>query len=81
MCSPNLSKQYLDYAQQLLNHFVENFKILYSEHKVSHNVHNLIHMPDDVKNFNVLDSFSAFKFENFMQYLKRLIRKSHKPLQ
>lgn len=38
-------------------------------------------MPDDVKNFNVLDSFSAFKFENFMQYLKRLIRKSHKPLQ
>lgn len=81
MCSPNLSKQYLDYAQHVLNHFVQSFKILYGEHRVSHNVHNLIHMPDDVRNFGVLDFFSAFKFENFMQYLKKLIRKSHKPLQ
>lgn len=81
MCCPSLSKQYLNYAQQLLNYFVESFKILYGEHKISHNVHNLIHMPDDVKHFGVLDSFSAFKFENFMQYLKKLVRKSHQPLQ
>lgn len=81
MCCPNLSKQYLNYAQHLLNHFVQSFKILYGEHTIFHNVHNLIHMPDDVKNFGVLDSFSAFKFENFMQYLKKLVRKSDKPLQ
>lgn len=81
MCCPNLSRKYLNYAQQLLNHFVDSFKIIFGEHKVSHNVHNLIHISDDVKNFGVLDSFSAFKFENFMQYLKKLVRKSHKPLQ
>lgn len=81
MCSSSLSEQHINYVQQLLNHFVESFKILYGEHKVSHNVHSLIHMPNDIKNFGVLDSFSAFKFENFMQYLKKLIRKSHKPLQ
>lgn len=29
----------------------------------------------------MLDAFSAFKFENFMQQIKKLIRKSEKPLQ
>ncbi|KAJ8946115.1 hypothetical protein NQ314_008976 [Rhamnusium bicolor] len=34
----------------------------------------------DVKRFGPLDQFSAFPFENYMQSLKKLLRKSDKPL-
>lgn len=35
---------------------------------------------NDVKRFGPVDNFSAFKFENYMQILKRYIRKAEKPL-
>ena len=38
-------------------------------------------MPDDVRNFGSLDSFSAYPFENHLQRIKNLVRKSAKPLQ
>lgn len=78
---PLYSKKLLNYAQELLNHFVISFNILYGEHQVSHNIHGLIHLPDDVSKFGPLDTFSAFKFENFMRVLKSLLRKSEEPLQ
>jgi len=33
------------------------------------------------KNLETLDNFSAFKFENYMQILKKYIRKAERPLQ
>lgn len=72
---------YLNYAEKLLQHYVTTFKVLYGEHHISHNVHALIHIVDDVKHFGPLDMFSSFRFENFMQKFKDLIRKDDKPLQ
>jgi len=72
---------YLNYAENLLQHYVTTFKLLYGEHHISHNVHGLIHIVDDVKHFGPLDMFSSFRFENFMQKFKDLIRKDDKPLQ
>jgi hypothetical protein len=72
---------YRDYAKSLLVHFVNSFKILYGVEYVSHNVHGLIHLVDDVETFGPLENFSAFRFENYMQTLKKLVRKSDKPLQ
>lgn len=80
LCSNKLKSLY-SYADDLLRHFVISFAILYGEHQVSHNVHGLIHLADDAKLFGKLDNFSAFRFENFLQTLKKLIRKSDKPLQ
>lgn len=48
---------------------------------MSHNVHNLVHLVDNLKRFGSLDNFSAFKFENYMQVLKKYIRKAERPLQ
>lgn len=73
--------QYIEYAENLLRYFVESFCVLYGEEHVSHNIHNLLHIVDDVKLFGALDKFSAFDFENFMQALKKMVRKSSKPLQ
>ena len=71
----------LNYAEELLSHFVRSLSILYGEQNVSYNMHGLLHLVEDVRRFGKLDNFSAFKFENFMQNLKKWMRKGEKPLQ
>lgn len=61
------------YAEELLIYFVKNFSELYGMQYMSYNVHNLIHLAKDVAHFSPLDSFSAFKFENFLYKLKRKV--------
>lgn len=68
-----------DYANDALVLFVQHFGKLYGDMYLSYNVHNLVHLAQDVKVHGNLDSFSAFKFENFMQKLKRLVRKPESP--
>jgi len=46
-----------------------------------YNVHGLIHLAADVKQFGPLDSFSAFPFESFLGRLKKMLRKPNQPLQ
>jgi len=73
--------EYLSYAQDLILFFIKTFMRLYGIQNMSHNVHSLIHLVDDVKKYGPLDKFSAFKFENYMQILKKYVRKADKPLQ
>lgn len=80
LCSLQL-QEFIDYAQDLLQHFVSSFMLLYGAHNVSHNIHGLIHLVQDVKKFDTVDSFSSFKYENYLQTLKRLLKKHDKPLQ
>lgn len=72
---------YLDYAKSLLKYFVQTFIILYGKQKASHNVHNLLHLYDDVLKFGTLQEFSAFPFENYLQKILKMIRKNEKPLE
>ena len=71
----------LDYASELLEYFVKSFKTLYGPENMSHNVHNLLHLTEDVRNHGPVHEFSAFPFENFLQSILKLIRKNDKPLQ
>jgi len=77
----SFQENYLEYAENLLKHFVASFRLIYGKHHVTHNVHGLLHLEDDVRHFGLLDTFSSFRFENFMQKLKVLIKKDDKPLQ
>jgi len=70
-----------EYPERLCRAFVEGFLQPYGEEEASHNVHNLIYLPRDVANYGALDKFSAFRYENFLQVLKKNIRKGEKPLQ
>lgn len=83
LVSPHLSTKIenIQYAKQLLQHFVTCFQIMYGKKYISHNVHNLLHLTDDVEKFGPLDEFSAFRFENYLSTIKKLIRKGDKPLQ
>lgn len=69
------------YANSLLVYFVSNYGNIYGDEYLSHNVHNLIHLSNDVRIFRSLDNFSCFKFENNMQKIKRKLHQSGTPLE
>jgi len=73
--------EYLEYCNSLLRHFVETFKNIYGIHHVSHNIHALVHLTKDIEKYSSLDNFSTFLFENYMQQIKKMIRKDDRPLQ
>ncbi|KAJ8963598.1 hypothetical protein NQ314_005497 [Rhamnusium bicolor] len=74
-------EKHLDYAHSLFCYFVKTFVILYGQENCSHNIHNLLHICNDSKNFGILSNFHAFPFENYMQDIKKMLRKNEKPLQ
>lgn len=77
----NISNNYLNFSEQLLNYFIVNFISIYGREWVSHNVHSLQHISDDYKRFGPLDNSSVFPFENHMKVLKKYVRKNNQPLQ
>ncbi|XP_036144423.1 uncharacterized protein LOC118646174 isoform X1 [Monomorium pharaonis] len=79
LCSPDLL--HITYAESLLKHFVQSFAILYGSQHISHNIHALIHLADDVRKFGTLDTFSAFGYENYLRKIKQFVRKAERPLQ
>lgn len=72
---------YVQYASDLLKHFILNCVKLYDAGFISLNVHSLLHLTDMVKLFGPLDNTSCFSFENYMTQLKKKVRKSAQPLQ
>lgn len=81
LSSPHYLRQYLSYAKELMVYFVKSYITLYGKEYTSFNIHNLLHLCFDCEIHGVVDSFSAFKFENFYQLLKKMMRKGEKPLQ
>ena len=45
-----------------------------------YNIHGLVHLANDVRKFGSLDNVSSFPFENFLQSLKKMVRKPTCPL-
>lgn len=57
-------------------HFVTDFIKIYGKQHASHNIHSLLHQSKNEDKYGPLVAYSAFKFENFMQKVKKLIRKA-----
>ncbi|XP_065204539.1 uncharacterized protein LOC135834540 isoform X1 [Planococcus citri] len=68
-------------AKDNCKEFVKESARLYGKAFISYNVHGLIHLPDDYKNFGPLDNFSAFKYESFLGTKKRYIKSGNRPLE
>ncbi|XP_065346092.1 uncharacterized protein LOC135943479 isoform X1 [Cloeon dipterum] len=68
-------------AQRLLDEYARIFARIYGKSKVSHNVHVITHLPNDVLINGPLDNFSCFKFENYYQVYRKLVRSGYKMLQ
>ena len=71
--------KYLNIAKQLLKTFVEEAKNLYGLSFISLNVHNLIHLTDDVEVMQSdLNSISAFDYENELGKIKHVLFSPHR---
>lgn len=81
LLNPKVCCDLQTYAGSVLTEFVDAFGSLYGKHLISHNIHGLLHIANDTTTFGALDNSSAFQFENHQQFLKRLLRKHHQPLQ
>lgn len=83
MANPQIctNETFLAYAHSLLLYFVSNYVTIYGEQYLSHNVHNFLHIVNDVKIFGCLDNFSCFKYENNMQKIKKKLHQCGKPLE
>lgn len=68
-------------AESMLKIFVQRASEQYGIEFLSYNVHGLLHLANDVRNFGSLDSFSAFPFENNMIYFRKIYRKPNQHLQ
>ena len=74
-------KQNLQYAKDLLLYFVRKSESIYGKTFVVYNVHNLLHLADDVEYFNCfLNEVSSFPFENHLQKLKKMVKKAQNPI-
>ena len=71
---------YIEYTKQLLVFFVEKGQFLFRDRFCIYNVHSLLHLVDDVKEYDPLDDNSSFKYENYLQNIKRMIRSGKCPL-
>lgn len=74
-------ENYISYAEDLIKYFIKNSIEIYGPDFISHNIHSLLHLNDCVRLFGSLDEFSAFPFENYMQKLKKYIRRHSQQLQ
>ncbi|XP_043277198.1 uncharacterized protein [Venturia canescens] len=81
LVSSNPSRRQLTYARMTLKIFVAESVRLYGHNFASYNVHGLLHLVDDVEIFGPADGYSAYPYENAMQYFRRCIRKPHLSLQ
>lgn len=73
--------RYADYAQDQLRLFFNLLPSEYGEDTQVLNMHNLIHLPDDVRHFQVsLSEISAFWGENYIGLFKNLVKSPYKPL-
>lgn len=70
----NQSEDNLNFAQMMIKKYLEEFKTKYGEKHMTSNLHNLIHLVDDVKRFGPLQTISAYPFENYLSNLKRIAR-------
>lgn len=67
----NLENYKTQVAEELLSSYVEGYPLIYDQSKVSYNVHNILHLADCARQFGYLDSFSAYKYKNYMPFLKK----------
>ncbi|XP_076621593.1 uncharacterized protein LOC143341998 [Colletes latitarsis] len=77
----HLDVEWLNKAREMLIQFVNDSSILYGREYSIYNVHNLVHITDDVQNLKYsLEELSCFPFENYLGKLISMLRRWNKPL-
>ncbi|XP_017476345.1 PREDICTED: uncharacterized protein LOC108366438 [Rhagoletis zephyria] len=62
-------------AQNMLSLFVQNFPVVFGETSVTYNVHHLLHLTNSIEEIGLISESSVYDFENYLQILKRYVKK------
>lgn len=81
LCSSEHYLKYIDLATELFQEYVEKYIDLYGIDSIGSNIHNLIHVTEDVKRFGCLTKLSAYPFESRLGFIKHLLRHGNRPLE
>lgn len=81
ICNDTRLHNHLEIARELFIYFVRTFGEIYGEKYMSYNIHNLLHIVDDVLRYGVLENFSAYPFESALGKLKKKVRHGYKILE
>lgn len=81
LISPKTCYTYNSVAKNLLKQFVREYPSYFGPEYVGYNVHGLIHIADFVLIHGCLDQFSAFKYENYLQFVKKSCKNARCPLE
>ena len=64
----------IEAAQKCINEFVELYPRFCGLKNVGYNIHSLLHFPKYVALYGEIDNFSGYKYENYMQEIKKMIK-------
>lgn len=88
ICSSDIYRKYVirkdnrrSLSDCLFHDYIEKYIEIFGSHSVSSNVHNLIHITDDVIKFGNLNNISTYPFENRLGMIKNKLKKCNKPLE
>lgn len=80
ICSAECYRHLLRLANEMIKHYVEHYKNFYGSEYITSNVHNLLHVVEEVKRFGTFQTFNAYPFENKLFVIKKMLRQGNKPL-
>lgn len=80
ICETRQFSHLLPLAKAMLDHFIELFREIYGEAYITSNVHNLVHLVEEVIRYGELQSFSAYPFESMLGTIKKMLRNGNSPL-
>lgn len=81
--SCNVYKAYIPVAKNMFKAYVNEYIRLYGRHSISSNVHNLIHIVDDMieNNIDSINLMSTYKYENSLRLLGMKLQNCNRPLE
>lgn len=80
ICSSKYYDKNIPIASNLLHSFVKQFAIIYGTNAVTSNIHNLVHLANDVQKYGPLPTITAYPFENQLYTIKKMLRKGNEHL-
>lgn len=77
LSDPIRYKENVQAARKLIDEFVYDYDGTFGADNFTFNTHILLHIPDYVELYGPLYSFSAYKYENHIRLIKRLLRRKN----
>ena len=72
-------KSFVSFLQEAAKYTVQEFAKIFGEQHVVYNIHNFIHLFDNIEQYGSLDNYSCFPFESYLGKLKKLVRGCQNP--